>query len=210
MSFAVAGSTGIESIADIKARKYPLKISLRGNLAHATRFLIDEVFDAFGFSLKDVEAWGGGFQYVDTPSAQERLAGMRDGSIDAVLDEGIKGWGPIALQSGMRMLPVEDAALERLAILGWPLGPLPADRFPGVEGLHPSFSGWPIFSHSDMKDEAAYGIARSLDGARERIAFDSEHPVSLEDLCRNNDMTALDVPLHPGAERYYKERGALP
>jgi len=210
MAFAVAQRTGIESIADIGARKYPLKISLRGSLAHATRFLIDQVFEAVGFSLRDVESWGGKFQYVDTPSAQERLAGMHDGSLDAVFDEGIKGWGPIALQNGMRLLPIEGQALERLNKMGWPLGPLPVDRFPGTDGLHPSFSGWPIFAHADLQDDAAYAIARALDGARSRIGFDSEHPVSLEDICRNNDTTALDVPLHPGAERYYTEHGALP
>ena len=77
MAFAVAEKTGIESIADIRDRKYPLKASVRGSLAHATRFLIDEVFGAFGFSLRDVESWGGRFQYVDTPSAQDRLDGIR-------------------------------------------------------------------------------------------------------------------------------------
>ncbi len=210
MAFAVAGKTGLESIADIGARHYPLKISLRGSLAHATRFLIDEVMAAHGFSLRDVESWGGRFQYVDTPSAQDRLDGIRDGSLDAVFDEGIKGWGPVAIQSGMRLLPIEGAALDRLNTLGWPVGPLPADRFPGADGAHPSFSGWPILTRADLSEQAAYGIARALDGARGRIAFDSEHPVSLEEICRNSDTTALDAPLHPGAERYYTERGALP
>lgn len=210
MSFAVSERTGIESIADIRDRKYPLKASLRGSLAHATRFVIDEVFAAFGFSLRDVESWGGKFQYVDTPSAQDRLDGIRDGSLDAVFDEGIKGWGPVALEHGMRLLPVDGPALERLNAMGWPCGPLPADKFPGVEGVHPSFSGWPILTKASLPDDAAYGIARALDGARSRIAFDSEHPVSLEELCRNSDTTALDAPLHPGAERYYTERGALP
>jgi len=210
MAFAVAEKTGIESIADIRDRKYPLKASVRGSLAHATRFLIDEVFGAFGFSLRDVESWGGRFQYVDTPSAQDRLDGIRDGSLDAVLDEGIKGWGPMAQQSGMRLLPVEGPALERLNALGWPVGPLPADKFPGAEGMHPSFSGWPILTRADLADDAAYGIARALDAARSQIAFDSEHPVSLEEICRDSDTTALDVPLHSGAERYYTERGALP
>ena len=65
-------------------------------------------------------------------------------------------------------------------------------------------------SRADLPEQAAYGIARALDGARGRIAFDSEHPVSLEEICRDSDTTALDVPLHPGAERYYTERGALP
>ena len=210
MAFAVAQKTGIESIADIGARRYPLKISLRGSLAHATRFLIDEVLAAHGFSLKDVESWGGQFQYVDTPSAQERLDGIRDGSIDAVFDEGIKGFGPLAVQHGMRLLPIEGPALDRLKALGWPLGPLPGERFPGAQGLYPSFSGWPVLTRADLPEQVAYGIARSFDAARSRIAFDSEHPVSLEEVCKNSDTTALDVPLHPGAERYYTERGALP
>ena len=210
MAFAVSNRTGIESLAEIRERRLPLKASLRGNLAHATRFLIDEVFAAHGFSLRDLDSWGGQFQYVDTPSAQERLDGMRDGSLDAVFDEGIKGWGPFAIEQGMRLLPVEGPALDRLNALGWPVGPLPAEMFPGTAGLHPSFSGWPIVTRADLTDEAAYSIARALDAARSRIAFDSEHPVSLEELCRNSDTTALEVPLHPGAERYYVERGALP
>ena len=76
--------------------------------------------------------------------------------------------------------------------------------------MHPSFSGWPILTRADLADDAAYGIARALDAARSQIAFDSEHPVSLEEICRDSDTTALDVPLHSGAERYYTERGALP
>lgn len=209
MAFAVAERTGIETLADVGERKYPLKLSLRGSLAHATRFLIDEVFGAFGFSLHDVESWGGQFQHVDTPSAEPRLAGIRDGSLDAVFDEGIKGWGPVALQNGMRLLPVEGKALDRMQALGWPMGPLPAARFPGTNGQHPSFSGWPIFTRADLPDDRAYAIARALDGARSRIAFDSEGPVELAELCRNSDTTALEAPLHPGAERYYREQGAL-
>jgi TRAP-type uncharacterized transport system substrate-binding protein len=52
-------------------------------------------------------------------------------------------------------------------------------------------------------------MARALDAARSGIAFDADGAVELSDLCQNNDATDLDVPLHPGAQRYYAERGAL-
>src|SRR4029077_2626443 len=68
MGFAVASSAGVSSLAQIREKKVPLKISVRRNLAHATRFLIDQVLEAEGFSLKDVESWGGKLHYADSPS----------------------------------------------------------------------------------------------------------------------------------------------
>jgi len=211
MAFAVSERTGLTSLDDLRDRRYPLRVSVRASEAHATRFVIDQVFAAAGLSLRDVESWGGTLQLVTTPSEASRLEGMRDGSIDAVFDEGIKGWGPLALQSGMRFLPLGQPALQRMEQLGWRCGPLPADRFPAVsrELALPSFSGWPLFTRADLSDDAAYVMARSLDAARPQIAWDAEGPVELADLCQDSDATDLDVPLHPGAERYYRERGAL-
>ncbi len=211
MAFAVSERTGLTSLGDLRDRRYPLRVSLRASEAHATRFVIDQVFAAAGLSLRDVESWGGTLQLVTTPSEASRLEGMRDGSIEAVFDEGIKGWGPLALQSGMRFLPLGQPALQRMEHLGWRCGPLQADRFPGVsrELALPSFSGWPIFTRADLSDDAAYVMARALDVARPQIAWDAEGPVELADLCQDSDATDLDVPLHPGAQRYYRERGAL-
>jgi len=72
-----------------------------------------------------------------------------------------------------------------------------------------SFSGWPIFTRAGLADADAYAIAKALDKARSQIPFDSEGPATLKDLCTNNPATDLDVPLHPGAERYYREQGAI-
>jgi hypothetical protein len=58
MLFAVGESTGLKSIADIRDRKYPLHVSIRRSLAHGTRFIIDQVFAANGFALRDLEDWG--------------------------------------------------------------------------------------------------------------------------------------------------------
>ena len=211
MAFAVSERTGISSIAELRDRKYPLRVSIRASLAHGTRFVIDQVLDAAGFALADIESWGGTLHFVSSPSEASRLEGMRDGTIEAVFDEGIKSWGPLALQSGMRFLPLDPPALQRLEGLGWRCGPLTASRFPTAPGdlLLPSFSGWPLFTRAALADEAAYGMARALDAARSGIAFDADGPVALSDLCQNNDATDLDVPLHPGAQRYYAECGAL-
>lgn len=211
MAFAVAERTGLVTLSDIRDRRYPLRVSIRRSEAHATRFVADQVLQAEGLSLKDIEAWGGTFHYVDTPSEASRLEGIRSGAIDAVFDEGIKGWGPLALEHGMRFLPLGEEARRELESLGWPARPIPPSRFPrlGGEVLAPSFSGWPIFTHAALPDDVAYRICRALDSARPQIPWDADEPVQLADLCRATDATDLDVPLHPGAERYYREQGAL-
>jgi TRAP-type uncharacterized transport system substrate-binding protein len=211
MAFAVAEATGMHSFADLRERHWPLRVSIRRNPAHATRFLVDAVLAAEGITLADIEAWGGSIEYVETPSEASRLDAIERGEVDAVFDEGIKGWGPLALEHGMRFLALGDETRAHLEHVGWPIGTLPTADFPGVptDLLAPSFSGWPIVTRADLPEEVGYRFAAALDGARAGIAFDWPQPVTLADLCRPSDATALDVALHPGAERYFREQGAL-
>ena len=211
MAFAVNPATGVHSFADLRERQWPLRLSIRRNTAHATRFLIDAVLEAEGMSLADLESWGGSIEYVDSPSEALRIEAIERGSVDAVFDEGIKGWGPLALEHGLRFLPLGEAAEQKLKAMGWPLGPLPPERFPEVDArlLAPSFSGWPIVTHVDLPEGVAYRFAAALDAVRPAIEFDWDGPVTLGDLCNNSDGTALDAPLHPGAARYYREQHAL-
>src|SRR5439155_19785832 len=92
MLFAISKKTGITSLADIKERRCPLRVSVRRSPIHGTRFVLDQVFAANGFSLDDLTAWGGSIHYGESPTDQTRLAGVRDGSIDAVFDEAVTGW----------------------------------------------------------------------------------------------------------------------
>ena len=162
-------------------------------------------------ALDDVQRWGGSLQLVGGPREQPRTDGMRDGSLDAVFDEGISGWGHLAIQSGMRFLQLGGPAESRLKELGWPLIPVSRSEFPELkEDLTAvSFSGWPLFTRADLSEELAYGMAKALDATRPLVEWDSQSKVELRDLCVSSDQCPLDVPLHPGAARYYKEQGAL-
>ena len=211
MAFAVADRTGITSLAQIKEQRFPLKLSVRESQSHATRFVVDEALAAADFSMRDIESWGGKFHYTNTPSDESRLAGIKDGSIDAVFDEGIKSWGRMAIQNGMQFLELDAGTQKRFETLGWELGPIPTTLFPGLkkEVLSPTFSGWPILTHVELPDDAAYLMCQALDEAKGRIPWDTDGAVSLRDLAGGTDAAPLNVPLHPGAERYYREHGAL-
>src|SRR5207248_5440148 len=109
--FAVRKDTGIHSLDDVKQQKYPLRVSTRRrNKLQTTAYAIEEVLKAYGMSYRDVERWGGKVMEVSSPSSKERKDHIASGSADAVFDEGVKSWGERALDSGMRFLPINDAA----------------------------------------------------------------------------------------------------
>ena len=54
----LAESTGLTSITEIVERRYPLRLSLRGQRDHSVHLVTDQVLSAYGFSLADVERHG--------------------------------------------------------------------------------------------------------------------------------------------------------
>ena len=52
-------------------------------------------------------------------------------------------------------------------------------------------------------------MVAALDAARGQIDWDTPDAVTLADLAGRTDSAPRDVPLHPGAERYYREHGVL-
>jgi len=62
---------------------------------------------------------------------------------------------------------------------------------------------------ADMPDNVAYAICEAIDKRQEFIPTDNYKPLDIAQLCANDEEAPYDVPLHPGAERFYRERGYL-
>ena len=212
--FAVRKRTGIESIHDIKKRQYPLRISTRrmGKL-QTTLYVIEEVLKAYGIRLADFEKWGGKIMEAPSPSSAERMHHIRSGDADAVFDEGVKSWGTLALASGMRFLAVDDAALRRLERIGFPRAALTQKHYATMERdiQTVDFSGWTFFCHADLPFSVAYHMAKAVDLCHGKIPVDhfDRRPMTMGEFCRGGEAGQLNIPLHPGAKKYFREKGYL-
>jgi uncharacterized protein len=212
--FAVRADTGIHSIEEIKATRFPLRVSTRmtGSLL-STLFIIDEVLKGYGFSLSDIESWGGKIMRVSNPSSLERGHHLRSSEADAVFDEGLKSWGDLALESGMRFLPIRADVLKRLERLGFTSAPLTNKEFSGLKEpiTTVDFSGWPLLCRSDLAPEFAYKMAEAIDSCHEQIPVDhfDRRPMTMRDFCQGSDGGPLTIPLHRGAKKYYERNGYL-
>lgn len=212
--FAVRKETGLRSLDEIRERKYPLRVSTRkGDRFHSTLFAIDQVLKQHGFTLQDIEKWGGKIIRAASPSSPERAGHIEQGEADAVFDEGIKSWGALALRSGMRFLPLSEAALRKMKALGFPSAALTPGHYPELdeEIRTVDFSGWLFFCHRDLPSALAYRMAEAIDLCHAQIPVDGleRKTMTMPEFCQGGEGGPLTIPLHPGAKKYYREKGYL-
>lgn len=212
--FAVRKDTGIESLEDIKRKRYPLRISTRrrGKL-QTTVYAIEEVLKAYGMSYRDIEKWGGKIMEAPNPSGPERRDAIISGKADAVFDEGVKSWGQTALNAGMRFLPVDDAAARHMVRLGFPSAMLTRNHYPKLDQdiRCVDFSGWTFFCRADLPAAITFNMAKAVDLCHKQIPVDhfDKRPMTMQEFCRGGEAGQLNIPLHPGAKKYFRGKGYL-
>ena len=212
MVFAVTADTGLKSFADIRERKFPLKVSLRGQPDHSLHIIMNHVVAAAGFTLDDIISWGGEVRY-DRGMAYgaNRIGAVQRGEIHAIFDEGASTWGNMALEMGMNFLSLDETLLTRLESIGLRRGLIEQRHFPKLPAdiATLDFSGWPIYTHRDTPDMLVSDFCRALDASKDRIPWTEDAPLPLAQMVRDTPEGHLEVPLHPAAERFWQERGYL-
>ncbi len=212
--FAVSKESNLRSLEDIKEKNFPLRISTRrfGKL-QTTLYVIEEILKVYGITFRDIERWGGKVMQAASPSSPDRMDHIRSKKADAVFDEGVKSWGPSALNSGMRFLPVEEPALRKLEQLGFPRATLTRRHYPRMEKdiTTVDFSGWTYFCHAELPSVVAYAMARAVDLCHRQIPVDhfDKRPMTMGEFCHGGEAGQLNIPLHPGAKKYFQEKGYL-
>jgi TRAP transporter TAXI family solute receptor len=193
--------SGIKSVSDLKGKKVSLDEPGSGTLVDARLIL-----EAYGLTEDDVEA-----EFLKPNQAADL---MRDGNMDAFFFVGGFPAGAITeLATGLDITLVPISGAEAEGLLGeyqfFAKHVVPGGTYQGIDADTETVSvGAQWITSSDQKDDLIYEITKALWNKNTRALLDSGHAkgksITLE--------TALDgvgIPLHPGAERYYKEAGVL-
>ena len=136
---------------------------------------------------------------------------MERGDSEAIFEEAVQDWVEDAVDAGMTILSLGEETVAKLEAMGYRRGIIRKDRFPKLphDILTIDFSGWPIFVREDLDDRLVAQICAALDARKHLIPWQGEGPLPVERMCRDAEDTPLDVPLHPAAERVWRERGYL-
>jgi uncharacterized protein len=215
IALVVDKKLGLKSLADIAARKIPLRVSTRlSGVNNGTYFTISTILSLYGLSFDQLKRRGGSVQECGRPFSPERLKAIAKRSIHAVFDEGVStpgGWLDQALDNGYEIIPLEPSVVRKLEQMGYSQTVLPKTRYPQLKGdaLTIDYSGWSLVTHRWLPDKVAYAAIETIDERQNVIPVDDDRPLDMRDLCRGTEKCPLQVPLHPGALKYYRAKGYL-
>jgi len=215
IALVVDKNLGVKSLYDVARRKIPLHVSTRlSGVNNGTYYTISTILALYGLSFDRLKRWGGKVQECARPFDPKRLAAIARRSVTAVFDEGIStpgGWLDQALDNGYEIIPLEPAVVKKLEQMGYTRAVLPKTRYPRLkeDALTIDYSGWALVTHRWLPHSVAYAAIETIDERRSAIPVDDDQPLDMRSLCRSTEKCPLQVPLHPGAAKYYREKGYL-
>ncbi len=165
----------------------------------------DMILSHYGLSRDAVAANGGRIIQVSVNQIPEMLA---DGRADLYFESAVRGHPALteaATTGGVRFLDFDLSLLADLAQQGMTPRPLPA-WFKGQSGPTAAADcGTVLIARDDLPEDLAYLITKTLCERRDVMlqahkAWADFHPPT------SHRRKATGIPLHPGAERYFRER----
>ena len=190
--------SGIYSIADIVGRRISI-----GAPGSGTEVTTTDVLTALGHSLDDF--------IVSRLSFAEQVTALRDGVIDVGAFLGgfpMSSVIDIATTHDIRIIPFspEEQAKVLAAHPYYYADAVPAGGYRGIDEPVPTIGVGNIYVvHKDMQYRAVYEILRAV---FENLDFLRKVHVAAE-WTRLETGPMSPIPLHPGAERFFRDRGII-
>ena len=189
--------SGIRTLADLKGKRISVGAPKSG-----TELNTRAVLKAAGMSYADL----GKVEYLDFNQSVEL---MKNRQLDITLQS--VGLGGAAIRDLAASIPVTMVVIPADVVnrMGAPFVPatIPAGTY-GGQTTDVSTAGVGNFfvTHAGMKTELVYAMTKALFENLETLA--AAHSAA-KGIALKDALAGMPVPLHPGAEKYYKEKGLL-
>jgi len=170
-----------------------------------TELMWRNVFTSQGVEWEDVSKWGGKINFV---AWGDGVSLVKDGHADGILAVGVQkiGWAMDLVNAReMKILKWDDDLLAMLnKKFGFGQDAIPANTYPGITEavVCPTDSG-SVIVNANVSDTVVEAILTALaDKAKEYQG----HHKALANFEAAGMTKALQLPLHPAAEKFYKSR----
>jgi len=192
---------GIRSVADLKGKRVALDEPGSGTLINARSILA-----AYGLKDADLRA-----EYIKPNQAGDKL---KDGALDAFFFTGGAPAGAIAelasAGAGIELVPIDGPQADAIRKASGFFAPdvIPADTYKGLPAVRTLAVGAQWVTSDKVDANLVYEIVKKLYSADGQKAMGAGHAKG-KYITKDNAVQGAGIPFHPGAERFYKEIGAL-
>ena len=190
----------IKSVKDLKGKKVSLDEPGSGTYVDALLIL-----EANGLSEKDVQA--------EALKGNAATDALRNGKVDAIfVVAGYPTGALVELASSVsiKLIPIDGAGAKKLTDKHgfFSQSSIPEGTYEGVKSTSTVAVGAQWFTSAKEDDDLIYNITKALWNTESRKLMDVGHSKG-KTITPDTALAGVGVPLHPGAERFYKEVGLI-
>ena len=189
--------SGITTLADLKGRSLSVGAAKSGTELNARK-----IFEVAGMTYADL----GKTEYLPFSESVELIKNRQlDGTLQSA-GLGVASIKDLSTSVDVQLVEVPREVAEKL---GAPYVPaiIPAGTYTGQDAdVQTVAVGNMLITHADVSEELAYQMTKQLfENLPDLVAaHQAARNINLKDA-----INGMPVPLHPGAERYYREQGLL-
>ena len=196
----VRKTLGLTSVAQLKGLNVAVDEPGSGVLVNARQIL-----RAYGLTDRDMKP-----VYIKGAAAAERL---KAGTIDALF---FVGGVPsafitdLAASTDITLLPLDGPALDALRVADgfYTVSSFAVGAYKGTSAVNTLAVGAQWYTSADVSDDLVYTLVKRLFSAAVLPQVRASHPMATQ-ISPANGVLGSGMPLHAGAERYYREIGVL-
>ncbi|WP_411330966.1 TAXI family TRAP transporter solute-binding subunit [Desulfovibrio desulfuricans] len=200
--FLVREDSPYTSIADIARTKPKIRL-LTSKKGSSPAVASENMLKQYGFSFEDIKEWGGSVSYVSYAEASSLI---QDGHADAYVGPIVSSINELITTVKMKMLPIDQAVLDKLSSDGYMTFTIKAGQYYFITKDTPHMAETVVLPvGANLPDDAVYALTKVLCEKPEMIR-NVHQTYSVFDPSKSADHIAVQY-IHPGALRYYKEKG---
>ena len=194
----VKKGAGIKTLADLKGKRVSLDEPGSGTLVNARALLA-----AYGVTERDIRP-----EYLKQVQCAEKL---KDGSLDGYFQTTGYPQGTLselAATNGFELLAIDGAVRDKIMAQYkfFAKDKIPDGTYKDVKGVETIAVGAQWTTTSKQPDDLVYEITKALWSDKTRAAMDVGHAKG-KDIKKETALLGVGIPLHAGAEKFYKEAG---
>ncbi len=191
---------GIKSVQDLKGKRLSMDEPGSGTLVDARLIL-----EAYGLSEKDMD--------VDFIKPGPAIDKIKDNQLDAFfIVAGFPTGSVVELASsvGAELVPINgpeaEGMIKKYGFFAKNI--IPAGTYEGIGETESISVGAQWVTSADVDADLVYNIIKAIWNKQSRKLLDKGH-AKAKSITAESALEGIGIPLHPGAERYYKEAGLL-
>lgn len=196
-----------DDLGAIIENKYPMKLSAcRPN--NSDYWLAEKILEEYGVTFDDIKSWGGEIRIC---GAGEAASLYKDKHINVIFRHG--AWPSadlleVAFARPSKLIKISDEVLKKM-VEKYDVAEIvvPANTYKGIDYDYKTISmGCELFCRKDIPDEIIYQLTKTVIENKERLSVINPQFKRFDP---NIAWKALGIELHPGAEKYFKEKGYM-